>query len=81
MASLVLLNTTSMQLGIPLEGNPHKQQIISILCNLNRILLAHGLLDVRVNSLVVFQLNNDGIGIYIFARIESTTSKSTQNLL
>lgn len=55
--------------------NPHKQQIINILRNLNRILSALDLLDGCVNGLVVFQLDDDGWRINILTRNEYQVSE------
>ena len=53
----ILLNTAPMQLSLPLLSNPHKQQIISIMRHLGRILSALDLLECCVNGLVIFQLD------------------------
>ena len=65
-----LFNTTPMQLSIPLISYPNKHQIISILRNHGRILSTLDFLNGGVNGLVVFQFDNDGVRIDVFARDE-----------
>lgn len=69
------LNTTPMLLCLPLVGNPNKQQVISVLRHLGRIILALDLLDGGINGLVVFQFYDDGGRIHILSRDEDKVGK------
>lgn len=56
-----------MRFARAVVSNPHQQQVVGILRDLGGIVLALDLVDGRIDGLVVFQLDNDGGRIDVFA--------------
>lgn len=62
---LISLNAALVLLGIAVICDANKQQVISILGNFGRVLFALDLFNGGINSLVVFQLDDDDRLIHV----------------
>ena len=65
-----------VRLGLLVVIDTHEEEVVDMLRHFCRVLYAEDLVDGGVGILVIFQLQDDGGGIYILARDEHQIGKT-----